>query len=59
VILITGQFEQLAKAVMRSRNVPDRAAVIIPGNPESVGDDALVSIAEYVLEQSVSRLTGR
>ena len=59
MILVTEQFEQLARAVMRSRDVPDSAAVIISGNPESVQDDALVPIAAGVLRESVSRLTDR
>ncbi len=59
VVLVTEQFEQLAKAVMRSRDVPESAAVIIRGNPESIADDALAPVAAHVLTQSVARLTGR
>ena len=59
MILVTEQFEQLAKAVMRARDVPDSAAVIIRGNPETVPDAALDSLAAHVLAESVTRLTGR
>ena len=59
MILVTEQFEQLAKAVMRSRDVPDSAAVIIRGNPETVPDAALDPLAAQVLAEAVTRLTGR
>ena len=44
---------------MRSGDVPDSAAVIISGNPESIKDEALIPIASYVIAESVRRLTGR
>ena len=57
VIVVSEQFQQLAKALLRARNVPDSAAVLIQGNPETFPDEVLRSVADDVLEQAVDRLT--
>lgn len=58
MVIVTEQFETLAKTVMKSRNVPDSVAVMIKGNPEFISDDELMKVADGVLEDVVERLTG-
>lgn len=57
VVIVTEQFEALAKTVMKSQNVPDSVAVMIKGNPELVSDDELMKVADRVLVDVVERLT--
>ncbi len=62
VIVVTEHFTTLANVVLKSQQVPESVAVIIPPNPESLDDDALAKLAERVLATSwdyarASRLT--
>ena len=59
VCIVTEQFEQLAKTIMRSRNVPESVAVLIKGQPEAVSDAELETIADGVLNDIVARFTGK
>lgn len=58
IVIVTEQFEALAKTVMKSQNVPESVAVMIKGNPEFISDDELTKVADGVLEDVVERLTG-
>jgi hypothetical protein len=57
VVVVTEQFETLAKVVLKSQQVPDSVAVLVSGNPETISDDELARVARQVLEQSVQKLT--
>lgn len=59
VVVVTEQFEQLARVVMKSRDVQGSAAVLIKGrNPELLSEDELAQVADDVLREVVMRLTG-
>ena len=57
MIVVSEQFERLAKTVMKSRNVPDRIGILIPGNPEFISDRELGVLAQHVLVETLDRLT--
>lgn len=57
VVIVTEQFETLAKVVMKSQDVPESIAIMIKGNPESISDDELMKVADGVLKDAVERLT--
>jgi hypothetical protein len=59
VIVVSEQFEKLAKTVMKSRNVPDRIGILVPGNPEFISDPELDLLAQHVLAETLQRLTRR
>ena len=58
VAVTTDQFENLARTIMKSRNVPDSIMILIKGNPEFISDDELNKVADHVLEEAVRKLTG-
>ena len=58
VVIATEQFEKLAKVIMKAQHVPESIAIHIKGNPEFISDDELMIVADNVLEEAVSRLTG-
>ena len=58
VVIATEQFEKLAKVIMNSQHVPESIAIHIRGNPEFISDDELMIVADDVLKEAVSRLTG-
>ena len=58
VVVVTEQFEALAKVVLKSQQVPDSVAVLVPGNPETISDDELARVSERVLDDAVHKLTG-
>jgi hypothetical protein len=57
VIVVSEQFERLSKHIMKSRNVPDRIAILVRGNPEFISDEKLELLAEQVLTEAVARIT--
>jgi len=57
VVVATGQFEKLAKVIMRAQRVPESIAVTIAPNPEFIPREALERIAQDVIEQVIARLT--
>ena len=59
VIVVTEQFTTLANVVMRSQQVSDSIAVVIPPNPEWLDNSGLARLAERVLEASIERLCPR
>jgi hypothetical protein len=59
VIVVSEQFERLAKLVMQSRKVPDRIAILVKGNPEFISDQELGLLAQRVLAEAVERFTRR
>ena len=58
VVVVTGQFERRAAAIMRAQEVPPSIMILVEGNPEFVPEEVLNGIAERVLEESVAKLTG-
>ena len=59
MIVVSEQFEKLAKTVMKSRNVPDWIGILVPGNPEFISDPQLDLLAQHVLAETLQRLTRR
>ena len=57
MVLVTGQFEKLAAAILVSKGVENGVAIVIEENPEYVPDDRLAEIAEQVLAQASARLS--
>ena len=57
-MIATEQFEKLAQVIMKARHVPESIAIHIKGNPEFISDDELMIVADNVLKEAVSRLTG-
>ena len=57
VVIVTEQFEGLAKVVLKSQQVPDCVAVLVRGNPEMFSDDEIADISRQVLADIVSGLT--
>ena len=57
MIVVSEQFEQLAKLIMKSRSVPDRIAILVKGNPEFISDEELGLLAQRVLAEALERFT--
>jgi len=57
VVIATGQFEKLARVIMRSQRVPESIAIVIGPNTEFVPPHDLETIADDVIEQAVRRLS--
>lgn len=57
VALVGEQFLPLAKLVLRSRDIPESAAVMIPGNPAYATGDDLRVLAVNALSEAVARIT--
>ncbi len=57
VVIATGQFEKLARVIMRSQRVPESIAIVIGPNTEFVPPQTLEKIADEVIEQAVKRLS--
>jgi len=57
VVIATGQFDKLARVIMRSQRVPESIAITIGPNPEFVSADELETIAADLIEQTIARLT--
>ncbi len=57
VVIATGQFEKLARVIMRSQRVPESIAIVIGPNTEFVPPQDLQTIADEVIEQAVERLS--
>ena len=57
MVITTEQFEQLAKVIMKSQNVPESVAIHIKGNPEFIADDELMKVADKILVEAIERLT--
>jgi len=58
VVLVSDQFENLAKVVLRTQNIPNSIALTIPrGNPEYIPKDELGDLADEILSEGVKRLT--
>jgi hypothetical protein len=57
VVIATGQFEKLARVIMRSQRVPESIAIVIGPNTEFVPPQDLERIADDVIEQAVRRLS--
>ncbi|MCC6534956.1 MAG: hypothetical protein IT531_20605 [Burkholderiales bacterium] len=57
VVIATGQFEKLAKVIMRAQRVPESIAIVIGPNPEFISRAELEKIADQVIEQAIARLT--
>ena len=57
VVIVSEQFEKLAKVVLASEDIPDSIAIVIKGNPESISDDELIEVADRVLEEVVECLS--
>ena len=58
VIVISEQFATLARALMKSRDIPESIAIVIGGNPEfpRPGEEELT--IRQVIGQSLGKLTG-
>jgi len=56
-VVATEQFEKLAKVIMRSQNVPESIAVMVPGNPEYISYEKLDALCDQVVEEVLTRLT--
>ena len=57
MVVATEQFEQLAKVIMRSQNVPESIAIMVKGNPEYIAQEALNTVCDEVVEAVLVRLT--
>jgi len=57
VVVATGQFEKLARVIMRSQRVPESIAITVGPNTEFVAASELEAIAEDVIRQTIRRLT--
>jgi hypothetical protein len=57
VVVATGQFDQLARVILRSQRVPESIAIRVGPNPEFVTASELETIADEVIEQAIKRLT--
>ena len=45
--------------LMRSREIPESIAITIKGNPEFITDEQRNNVADWMLEEAVTQLTGR
>jgi hypothetical protein len=57
VVLATEAFARLARVSLEARKLPGALAIVIRGNPEFLGVDALDEVADRVLDEAVRRLT--
>ena len=57
MVVVSGQFERLAKTIIGSQDVDESIMVLIGPNPECVAEAELVQIANEVLAQAARRLT--
>jgi hypothetical protein len=58
VVLVSGQFETLAKTIMKSQDVDESIAILIANNPECIQEEELTIVAHRVLLAAVDRLSG-
>ena len=56
-MIVSEQFEKLAKLIIKSQRVPESIAIMIKGNPEYITDGELAEIADGVLLEAVKRFT--
>ncbi len=59
VVIVTEQFEILARVIMQSQKVPTTVMVLVSGNPEFASNETLNGIADEILLQAVHKLTKR
>jgi len=57
VVIATGQFDKLARVIMRSQRVPESIAIVIGPNTEFVPPQDLAKIADDLIVQVVKRLS--
>ena len=57
VVVVTDQFDKLAKVIMKAQRVPESIMIQIKGNPEFFSQDELMGVADNVLEEAIKRLT--
>lgn len=57
MVVSTGQFNKLAKTVMRAHKVPESICVEIGPNPEFIDAGELTQLADMVTEEAIARLT--
>ena len=56
-MLASDAFRALLLVTLRARQAPETLAVVLKGNPEYFGPDALVARAEKALREAVQRIT--
>lgn len=56
VVVCSDQFRELARAIMRSHQVPAALAIEIQGNPETFDDATLERIGSAVLQEALAKL---
>ena len=57
VVVVTEQFEMLARVIMQSQKVPTTVMILVSGNPEFASDEILNGMADEILLQAVRKLT--
>jgi hypothetical protein len=56
VVAVTERFEELARRIAESREVPDFPMVILPSDVEQMSDSKLVDIGQHALDEAVEAL---
>ena len=57
VVIVTEQFEMLARVIMQSQKVPTTVMILVSGNPEFASDETLNGMADEILLQTIHKLT--
>lgn len=58
VIVVTKQFDKLARAILRSNKVADSIIILLAGNPEFISEAQLRKLAVGVRDGTVNGLIG-
>jgi len=56
-VLATEPFRKLLEVMLRARQAPQTAAIVMRRNPENLDPPALAALADKVLDEAVLRLT--
>jgi hypothetical protein len=59
VVIVTEQFEMLARVIMQSQKVPTTVIILVSGKPEFASNETLNGVADEILLQAVHKLTKR
>lgn len=57
VVVVSEQFEQLARTVIKSDSVPDWIAIVVAGNPEYSTDEELTRLADRIMDEAVAKFS--
>ena len=58
MVLATEAFGKIVQVSLSARKTPERLAIVVKGNPETLDESAVAALADRVLDEAAIRLTG-